>query len=145
MLFANFAGQSIGLQNRFLAVLALQCSLDVAIVARLFFTHYQHCPWQSVPFLQIKLPKHNTFTVTFANTIPALPSPLSMLVRIMSSITAMGLGHGKQDIKFITQLAPFCHLMASNCRMPNYIFMMQTMQFIIVKGVTQTYSILRTP
>jgi hypothetical protein len=52
---------------------------------------------------------------------------------------AVGLGHGKQDIKFIILLAHFYHLMVSNCHTPNYIFTMQTMQFVIVKGVTQTY------
>jgi hypothetical protein len=73
MLFANFVGQSISLQNGFLAAHALQCSLDVAIMAKSFFPHYQHHPWPSIPFLQIKLPKHNTFAITFTNTIPALP------------------------------------------------------------------------
>jgi len=139
MLFANFVGQSIGLQNRFLAAHALQCSLAVAIVARSFSPHYQHRPWPSVPLLQIKLPKDDTFAITFTNTIRALPSPLSMLVTTTSSITAVGLGHEKQDIKFIILLAHFCHLMVSNCHTPNYIFMMQTMQFVIMKGVTQTY------
>ena len=132
-------GQSIGLQNRFLAAYALQRSLDVAIVARSFSPHYQHCPWPSVPLLQIKLPKRDTFAVTFANTIRASPSPLSVLATTTSSIMAMGLGHGKQVIKFIIQQAHFCHLMVSNRHTPNYIFTTQTMQFVIMKGVTQTY------
>jgi len=51
----------------------------------------------------------------------------------------MDLGHGKQDIKFITLLAHFFHQLVSNCHMPNYIFTMQTTQFVTVKGVTQTY------
>jgi len=139
MLFANFAGQSIGLQNGFLAACTLQRSLNVAIVARSFSPHYQHRPWPSIPLLQIKLSKRDTFAITFANTIRASPSPLSMLATKMSSITAMGLGYGKQVIKFIIQQAHFCHLMVSNHHMPNYIFTTQTTQFVIVKGVTQTY------
>src|SRR6266851_3750580 len=126
MPFANFVEQNIGLQNALLAPQPFQHSLIVAIVARLLLTPYLIHRYPSGLSLQIKLLKHDTSIVTFANTTAPSHSHPFALLRMMRSSIAAALGRGKLDTNFITVLAHFFLLMASNQCMPNYIFMMQT-------------------
>jgi len=109
MPFAIFVVQSIGLQNGLLAPQAFQHSLIVAIVARSLLTHYQNHRYPSALFLWIKLLKHDTFVIPFANTIPASCSHPSVLPRMRRSSMATALSLIEKEVM----------LMAHRRRSPN--------------------------
>ena len=141
MPFANFAVQSIGVQNVSMAHLPLQYSLVVVIMARLLSTHYQNHHLPSVPFLKTKHPKHGTFKVTLDSTIAHLHSHPSMLMPTMLIFMVAVLGRGKQVTRLITLLEPFTLLLVSVHHMHNCIFMMHLTLLIFAKSGTQTFAV----
>jgi hypothetical protein len=115
MPFTASVVQSIGLRNVLVEEQTLLSSPIAAMLGRSFLTLYHHHRLPFALFFKNKPPKPAISAATFGNIIAASPSPPSDPTTPPFTLTAVALGHGKWDTKYITLQELFSPVVPPRC------------------------------